>query len=93
MRRRDTISATGDMINRPVFFETDKPPVEEMVNNGSEEQTVLSVQPFLVVCIPPRLTVACSEVHGLIHSRYATASFNIHYALLEEPLTPPRDDE
>src|SRR5581483_9634308 len=69
-----------------VVVEPDETPVEEMVRVRSEEQSVLAVQPLLVVRVAPGLAVARAQVFLTSDSGNAAGALDLHDSLLEETL-------
>src|ERR1039457_4819384 len=76
-----------------VALETDESPVEEVVDAGRQQQSILAVQPFCVVAVTPWLAVASSQVKRIIYAGDPASALDLHDALFEEPLPTPRHDE
>src|SRR5438270_13063769 len=64
-----------------------------MVNAGSQQQAIFSVQSFFIGGIPPRFAMAGQQMTQTFNSRDSTVRFDLHHALLEKTLTPPCSDD
>ena len=76
-----------------IVLKRDEAPVEEMVDGGRQQQSVLSVEPFLVTAIAPGLAVARPQVFQAINPRNAAPVLDRLDTLPEQPLPPARYDQ
>ena len=74
-------------------LEADESTVEQMVCGGSEEQTVGTMQPFIIVRFTPRFYVAADQVRWIADESDPARVFNSSHTLFEEALTNTRADE
>src|SRR5579863_9083819 len=58
-----------------------------MIDARSQEQTVLSIQPFFVGRVSPRFAMAGHQMTEIVNARDAAVGFDPHYALFEKTLT------
>jgi hypothetical protein len=64
-----------------------------MIDRRRQQQPVLAVETLGIVAVAPRLAVARAQMLDAIDARDPAAPLHLPDALLEQPLSAPREDQ
>ena len=77
----------------PGIFEADKTAIKKVVNRGSQQKSVLAIEPFLIIRISPRFAMAGSQMDRIRNARDSASSFDLHDPFFEKTLPASGDDQ